>query len=120
MLGRLMDQNPYYPTWMHLAPYLDHFRKREFEAALYHADRFNIPELAWDPILRAAALGSIGRVEEAETALCELVSDFPGVAADPAHYLRGFIFIDELVDRVVDGLRMAGWKKEPAIHSAEQ
>jgi hypothetical protein len=55
MLGRLMAQNPYFPTWMHVAAYLDQHRKGEFEAALDHANRFNIPSLARDPIVRAAA-----------------------------------------------------------------
>ena len=104
MLGRLMDQNPYYPTWMHLAPYLEHYRKGEFEMALDHAHKFNIPSLAWDPILRAAALGQIGRLDEAEVALEELISNFSDAAADPAHFLRGYIFVDELVAEVVDGL----------------
>ena len=109
MLRRLMAQNPYYPTWMHLAPYLDHYRKAEFEAALDHANRFNIPDLAWDPILRAAALAQLGLADEATAAVNELTTSFPDAAADPAHYLRGYMFIDELVDEVVDGLCKAGW-----------
>ena len=111
LLQRVMAQNPYYPTWMHLVPYLDHYRKGDFEGALEHANRFNIPGLAWDPILRAAALARIGRPEEAEAALNEFTSNFPAAAGDAAHYLRGYIFLDELVEEVVDGLRMAGWSR---------
>ena len=33
IFASLMKQNPDYPTWMRLAPYLDHYRKGEFEAA---------------------------------------------------------------------------------------
>ena len=77
MLGRLMDQNPYYPTWMHLVPYLDSYRKGEFATALEHANKYNIPSLAWDPIRRAAALGQIDRPEEADTAVKQLISNFP-------------------------------------------
>jgi len=109
MLNRVMDQNPYYPTWMHLAPYLENYRKGEFEAALDHANKFNIPTLAWDPILRAAALSHVGSTDEAGAALGELMTSFPDAAASPAHYLQGYIFIDELVGDVVDGLRKAGW-----------
>jgi adenylate cyclase len=119
ILKRLMEQNPYYPTWMHLAPYLNHYRKGEFDAALDHANKFNIPDLAWDPILRAAALANVGRPEEAEAALKQFTSTFPVAAADPAHYLRGYIFLDDLVDEVVDGLRKAGWSgSEPTVSSA--
>ena len=77
MLGRLMDQNPYYPTWMHLVPYLDSYRKGEFATALEHANKYYIPSLAWGPIRRAAALGQIDRPKEADTAVKQLISNFP-------------------------------------------
>ena len=115
ILDRLMEQNLYYPTWMHLAPYVHHYQRGEFQAALEHANAFNIPSLAWDPILRAAVLAQTGRAEDAKDALGELLSNFPGAAADPAHYMRGYIFRDELVEEVFDGLRKAGWtEREPA------
>ena len=65
-------------------------------------------ELAWDPIVRAAALGQLDRGEDARTAVAELEARFPDAAADPAHYVRGYIFAEELVGEVVDGLRKAG------------
>lgn len=108
ILAELMKQNPYFPGWLHLAPFLNHYRQGEFEKAYEHASLFNTPALAWDPILRAAALARLGRASEAETAFNELHSKFPDAAADPAHYLRGYIFFDELVDDVVSGLRQAG------------
>lgn len=111
ILRRLMEQNPYYPTWMHLAPYLDHYRKGEFDAALDHANMFNLPTLAWDPILRAAALANVGRQDEAVAAIKQLASTFPAAAADPAHYMRGYIFVDEIIDQVVEGLRKADTSK---------
>jgi len=120
MLGRLMKQNPYYPTWMHLAPYLDNYRKGEFEAALVHAKKFNIPDLAWDPILRAAALAQVGLADQAIAAVNELTTNFPDAATDPAHYLRGYVFIDELVDEVVDGLRKAGWNENESTPCAAE
>ena len=121
MLERLMKQNPYYPGWFHLAPYLDHYRKSEFEAALNHAERFNIPSLAWDPMLRASALGAIGRESEAANAWDELASRFPEAAATPAHDLGGSIFIDELRDQVMDGLRKAGLDEtKSAVYRAAQ
>ena len=118
ILGRLMEHNPYYPTWMHLAPFLHHYRNGEFQAALDHANKFNIPDLAWDSILRATALARIGRPEEAKDVLNEFTTGFPEAAADPAHYLRGYIFLDDLVDEVIDGLRKAGWSESESATSS--
>jgi hypothetical protein len=112
-----MESNPHYPTWLHLAPYLEHYRSNDYERALFHAEKFNT-HLAWDPILRAAALGQLGRRDDARAAIDELETRFPNAAADPAHYVRGYIFIEELVGEVVDGLRKAGWSdKTPAAPS---
>ncbi len=111
MLSSLMNQNPHYPTWLHLAPFLDHYHKEEFGLALDHANKFNIPELAWDPILRAAALGQLGRRDEARTAVDELNANFPNASANPAFFLRGYIFLEEEIRSVVDGLKMAGWQE---------
>ena len=119
MLDRLMEQNPYYPQWMHLAPYLNHYRQGEFEAALEHARLFNIPSLAWDPILRTAALAQLGRTCEASDANNELLAGFPDAAADLKHYLRGYIFSDELIDQVVAGLRLAGSVTEQQLDRQE-
>lgn len=59
------------------------------------------------------------RFKEAKAALSELAFGSPAVAADPAHYLGGYIFIDALVEDVVEGLRRAGWNEsESVIHLA--
>jgi len=110
LLRRSTAGNPHYPTWFNLAPFLDHYRRGECAEALVHAEQFNT-ELAWDLILRAAALGQLGRNEDAKAVIAQLEARFPNVAADPAHYLRGYIFIDDLVVKVLDGLRKAGWNR---------
>ena len=106
-----MAGNPHYPTWFHLAPFLDHYRRSEYAEALVHAEQFNT-ELAWDLILRAAALSQLDRREDAEEVIAQLEARFPDVAADPVHYLRGYIFIEDLVENVADGLCKAGLSYE--------
>lgn len=108
VLGRIMGSNPHYPSWFLLAPYLECYRHGDYEGALLHAEKFNT-KLAWDPIVRAAALGQLDRRKDARDAVAELQTQFPNAAADPAHYVRGYIFGEELVEDVVDGLRKAGW-----------
>jgi len=56
MLTRLMDQNPYYPTWMHLALYLDHYRKGEFEKALVEAVVAGLSKAGWNAMKSATCL----------------------------------------------------------------
>jgi hypothetical protein len=32
-----MNLNPYYPSWFHLAPFMDYYRSGEFDSALTEA-----------------------------------------------------------------------------------
>ena len=77
--------------------------------------QFNMPKLLWDPLDRAAALGQLGMTDRAEAALQELLTVLPDFASGPRRYLECFIFQDELVDAVMDGLLKAGLKRnQPA------
>lgn len=111
-LGLLMPRlelHSGYPAWLHHAPFLDHYRRGRYEAALQSARRFDQPRLFWDPLDRAAALGQLGRVDEALAAIDQLLSLQPKFAADPRRFLRCFIFQEELVEHVLQGLHKAGF-----------
>jgi hypothetical protein len=69
-----------------------------------------MPELLWDPIDRAAVLGQLGRSSEAKKAVAEILSIVPKFADDPRRFLSCFIFTDDLVDHVLDGLMKAGFR----------
>ncbi len=58
--------------------------------------------------MRAAALGQLGRQEEARKALQDLLTLRPDFAAARQEY--GKWFDSEFVERILDGLRKAGLK----------
>jgi len=108
LMGKGMKLNPYHPTWFHLATYLDHYRRCEYENALAEALKFNYPELFWDPLMRAAALGQMGRGREAKTAVGELLKLEPDFAARGRRLIRNYVKVDDLVQTIIEGLRKAG------------
>jgi len=103
-----MELNPHYPGWFQLAPYFFQFLQERYEEAYHEARAFQMPQLFWDPLLRAAALGRLGREQEGARALAELLQlrpDFP--AAGP--FLIGcYAKFPYLVDGLLEGLRQAG------------
>lgn len=105
-----LESQPGYPAWLHHAPFLHHYRRREYEAALGSALDFCMPELLWGPIDRAAVLGQLGRSGEAKKAIDELLSLQPKFADDPRRFLNCFIFTDDLVDHILEGLTKAGFR----------
>ncbi len=112
---KVMRLNPHYPGWYHLVPYLIHYRQGDFKQALIEAHRFNTPDIHWDPIIRAAALGQLGRQAEASTAMDELLALVPDFQSRGQSLIRRFVYLDEHVEMLVEGLRKAGLELDPKI-----
>mgnify|MGYP001823575979 FL=1 len=108
LLKKGMKLNPYHPSWFYLAPYMDYYRRGEYENALSEALKFNYPELFWDPLVRAVALGRLGRQSEAKTALGQLLTLVPDFSTQGRLLISRYVKVDDLVDGIIDGLRKAG------------
>jgi adenylate cyclase len=108
LLKKGMTLNPYHPSWFHLAPFMDAYRRGEYENALSEALKFNYPELFWDPLVRAVALGRLGRQSEAKTALGQLLTLVPDFSTQGRLLISRYVKVDDLVDGIIDGLRKAG------------
>jgi adenylate cyclase len=107
LLEESMALNPHFPPWFRVAYYLDHYRRSEDEAALQQANAFALPDFFWSPLLRAAALGQLGRQDEACAAYHELLRLKPDFPARAREYVAFFVLVDELVDRLLEGLQRA-------------
>ncbi len=100
--------NPRCPNWFHLIPFLMHFEKGEYEPALSEANALGIPDLFWDPLIKAATLGHLGRVEQARKSIDALITLRPDFVENASHYIGMFILSDSIRERLHDGLRAAG------------
>ena len=72
-----------------------------------------MPELFWDPLLKAAALGQLNLTEDAGRMLNHLKQLLP----DDTHQqvkniLESFLLSQDLNNEILEGLRKAGLKKE--------
>jgi tetratricopeptide (TPR) repeat protein len=108
LLEKGMKLNPYYPSWFHIASYMDHYRRAEYEDAFAEALKLNYPELHLDPMMRAAALGQLGRGDEARAAVGELLELVPDFATRGRLLISRYVKVDDLVNKIIEGLRKAG------------
>lgn len=99
---------PYYPGWLHLAEFMDCYRKFNYDAALREAHLLNTPTILIDPLLRAAAFGQLGMHTQGEGAINELLELCPAFLNDSRRYVNWLIPFDELVDHLFEGVRKAG------------
>ena len=108
LLERGMILNPYFPSWFHLAIYMNYYRLEDWENAFAEAMKFNYPDLFWDPLIRAAALGQMGRKLEAETVVGELLEVAPDFAVRGRRLISNYVKVDDLADKIIEGLKKAG------------
>jgi len=108
LIERAMQLNPNFPGWYHSLALLDAYRHGRFEEALVWAQKFNLPDFYWDPLLRAAVLGQLGRREKAETAARELLALRPDFPVRGRELMLRTLFDEELVDMLLAGLKKAG------------
>lgn len=108
LLRKGMELNPLYPGWYHMAPCLHFCLMGHYTAAYHHSRQFQMPQFFWDPLLRAAALGQLARMEEGRAAVAELLHLKPDIAVTGPRLIRCFVKFEELVESLVGGLRKAG------------
>jgi adenylate cyclase len=110
ILGKGMELNPHCPGWFHMAPYFYFYHQGRYLEALQEAHQFQMPQFFWDPLLRAAALGQLGRNQEAAKAVEELLAVKPDFPSQARFLIGCFAKSPDLVEGLLEGLRLAGLK----------
>ncbi len=108
LLKKGMKLNPYHPSWFHLAPFMDYYNRGEYADAFSEAMKFNFPEIYLDPMMRAAALGQLGRQNEAKSAVGQLLKLEPDFATRGRWIINRYVKVNALIDKVIEGLQKAG------------
>jgi TolB-like protein/Tfp pilus assembly protein PilF len=109
LVRRALALNPHIAGHVHLAPFLDSYRRGDDEAALASAKRFDIPTLSVGHLAQAAAAGQLGRADDARTALEALRRIDPALCTGrAAHEAFTRILRDAtLVQRLTEGFEKA-------------
>lgn len=108
MVNRAISLSPYSPRWYHIIPFMDYYMQEEYELALGEALQINAPTCFWDPLLRAAAYGGLGRRGEARSAYAELLHIQPTFVSRRERLLQGLFLSEPMHKKVLGGLRAAG------------
>jgi serine/threonine protein kinase/tetratricopeptide (TPR) repeat protein len=107
LMTSAMELNPNFPGWYYLPAFANAYRKGEYQAALDAALRVNLPGYFHGHSARAATFGQLGRIEDAQKALRELLALRPNFASEARHEYAKW-YDREQVEQIVDGLRKAG------------
>ena len=108
LTGKAMELSPTHPGWFHVAAFMDHYRKGEYEAALAEAKRVQSPDFHWGHAMVAMCCGQLGRDREGRAACDKILGLAPEMGKHMWHQLAFWNFPPDLAAHIVEGLRKAG------------
>jgi tetratricopeptide (TPR) repeat protein len=92
----------------HFTLALAHYRQGAYDMAWTEARRVHIPDVFWDNLIRAACLGQLGRREEAQLELAELLRLCPDFRTRGQKRMQRLLYSEENVAMLMEGLCKAG------------
>ena len=108
MIKAATDLNPYHPGWWHYPTTIYHYHMKQYEDALAEADKLGLPDFFWTPAMYAVIYAQQGRDTEAKQALATALEQNPDLANQPRFYISAYVFPEDIVEQIIDGLRLAG------------
>lgn len=111
-IRKAIKLNPYYDITVHYALWVDWVRQKDYQQAYLETLNFRRPMLFWDPLVRAATFGHLGRYKEGKRAAEELLKLKPDFPSRGRVLIKHYIKFEEIVERVIDGLRKSGLNVE--------
>jgi len=105
---RAMDLNPHHAGWYHFSLIWESCNKGDYEKALEHATRVNMPGMFWQPLVVASLCGLLGRRTEAAAAAKELRKLDKDIEIHARHFIECWHYSSGLMDRILEGLSKAG------------
>jgi TolB-like protein len=107
MVESAMQLNPNCPGYFYFAGCWNAYRQAKYTEVLEGVARINMPNYYHVPAIRAAALGQLGRKEEAQNALRDVLALRPDFAASVRQEYAKW-YSPEQVEPILEGLRKAG------------
>jgi adenylate cyclase len=105
---RAVDRNPHFLPLICVAFWADHLRRGELEQAHRAALELRDPIFFWRPMMRACALGHLGRRDEASAEVAELMDRKPDFPERGRVLIGRYVKFPDLMERVAEGLAKAG------------
>jgi TolB-like protein len=108
LIRRAIEFNPYYDVIVHYALWVDWFRRGDDENAYAETLHFKTPLLFWDPLMKAATLGLLERIDDGKQAVEDLLKLKPDFTNRGRVLIRHYIKFENILERMIEGLSKVG------------
>jgi tetratricopeptide (TPR) repeat protein len=108
LIRKAIENNPYYDVVVHYPIWVDWIRREDYEKAYAETLHFRTPLLFWDPLIKAATLGLLGRIQEGKKAVENLLKLKPDFSNRGRVLIKHYIKFDGIYSRMIEGLNQVG------------
>lgn len=108
MISEALEMIAYPPGWAFRATFLNAYRQKDYSRALYEIKKYPAAEQITPLLLKAAALGQLGRKDEAQSAIAEVFRICPKFTSLSDRYFRYLSCFESLSDHLKEGLSSGG------------
>lgn len=77
LVNKAMLLSSNYPSYYHLVPFFDAYRKEKYEQALYEAKKITTLGLIYGPLVRCISYAQLEKTDEAKEELEEIIKRYP-------------------------------------------
>ncbi|MDJ0874046.1 MAG: hypothetical protein QNJ48_07885 [Desulfobacterales bacterium] len=109
-IRKAISSSPYYRPWIRHGLFFNFFRLGDYEKAYRESIDFMMPELFWEPMLKASVCGHLGRIEEGRKHITNLMTAKPDFQERGRLLISRYIKIEALADQIIEGLEAFGVK----------
>ena len=104
LVTRAMSLSTSYPTWYHLAPFLNYYRQEKYTEALSEAKKINAPGILHGPLARCVAFAQLGDIKKAKTEFTEVLNRYPLFVENGKKMLTRFFGTESLAEKIWEGV----------------
>ncbi len=108
MLNTALRLNPHLPCWYRGGLFIEHYVNEEYEAALDEAKHITTANFMWGHIMRTAAYGKLGLIEQGRVELASLLAVEPNFRKIGYEAMLLLFFQEKTVDKLLEGLVLSG------------
>ncbi|MEJ2586704.1 MAG: tetratricopeptide repeat protein, partial [Deltaproteobacteria bacterium] len=108
LINKVKQLNPYYSPYVHYALWVDFVRQGEYDQAYLETVNFRSPAMFWEPLMTAAALGLLDRIDEGKAAGKKLLALKPDFSTQGRVLIGHYIKHTDILERTTEGLRKSG------------
>lgn len=108
LIRKAIKLNPYYNISAHYALWMDWVRQEKYQQAYLETLNFRRTMLFWDPLIKAATFGLLGRYEEGRQAVKNLLTLKPDFPSRGRVLIEHYIKFEDIVEQLINGLSKVG------------